>query len=51
MDFVHSADKNRRNTGGILSIFAKPMREIGGVCSGKALISASLNIVQRAFTA
>jgi hypothetical protein len=38
---VHSTGKNRRNTGGILSIFAETMREIGGADGGKALISVS----------
>jgi hypothetical protein len=42
MDFVHSTGKNRRNTGGILRIFAETMRQIGGAGSGKALISVSL---------
>jgi hypothetical protein len=36
MALVHSTGKKRRNTGGILSIFAEIMRQIGGVCSGKA---------------
>jgi hypothetical protein len=36
--------KKRRDTGGILSIFAETMREIGGVCSSKALISVSLAV-------
>jgi hypothetical protein len=36
MVLVHSIGKKRRNTGGISSIFAEIMRQIGGVCSGKA---------------
>jgi hypothetical protein len=45
MDFVHSTGKNRRNTGGILSIFVETMRKIGGADGGKALISVSLKAV------
>jgi hypothetical protein len=36
MVLVHNTGKKRRNTGGILSIFAEIMRQIGGACSGKA---------------
>jgi hypothetical protein len=36
MALVHSTDKKRRNTGGILSIFSETMRQIGGTGSGKA---------------
>jgi hypothetical protein len=36
MALVHSTGKKHRNTGGILSIFAEIMRQIGGADSGKA---------------
>jgi hypothetical protein len=36
MDLLHSTGKKRRNTGGILSIFAETMRQIGSTGSGKA---------------
>jgi hypothetical protein len=36
MALVHRTGKKRRNTGGILSILAEIMKQIGGVCSGKA---------------
>jgi hypothetical protein len=36
MALVHNTGKKHRNTGGILSIFGEIMRQIGGVCSGKA---------------
>jgi hypothetical protein len=36
MALVHSIGKKRKNTGGILSIFAEIMRQIGGTGSGKA---------------
>jgi hypothetical protein len=42
MDLVHNTGKNRKNTGGILSIFAEIMRQIGGAVGGKALIIVSL---------
>jgi hypothetical protein len=36
MDLVHSASKKRKNTGGILSIFACTIRQIGGAGGCKA---------------
>jgi hypothetical protein len=36
MALVHNTGKKRRNTEGILSIFGEIMRQIGGVCNGKA---------------
>jgi hypothetical protein len=33
MDLLHSTGKKRRNTGGILSIFAETMHQIGGTGS------------------
>jgi hypothetical protein len=36
MALVHRTGTKHRNTGGILSVFAEIMRQIGGVCSGKA---------------
>jgi hypothetical protein len=36
VDLLHSTGKKRRNPGGILSIFAETMRQIGGTGSGKA---------------
>jgi hypothetical protein len=37
MDLVRGTGKKRRNTGGISSIFAEAMRQIGGVCGGRAI--------------
>jgi hypothetical protein len=37
MDLVHGTGKKHRNTGGISSIFAEAMRQIGGVYGGRAI--------------
>jgi hypothetical protein len=42
MALAHSTGTKRGNTGGISNIFAEIMREIGGVCSGKAFNSVLL---------
>jgi hypothetical protein len=37
MDLVCGTGKKHRNTGGISSIFAEAMRQIGGVYGGRAI--------------
>jgi hypothetical protein len=43
MALVHSTGKKRKNTGGILSIFAEIMRQVSDAGSGKAFNQRFLN--------
>jgi hypothetical protein len=47
MDLVHSTGKKRKNTGGILSIFACTIRQIGGAGGGKAFNQRFLSKAKR----